>query len=67
MVEVGMWVLNYLVIGIVVQIGLEVLTKWLDSPRLTFKEGMGTILGWPIAVLVFIWFFVKGLLENREK
>lgn len=67
MVEVGMWVLNYLVIGIVVQVGLEVLTKWLDSPRLTFKEGIGTILVWPLAVLLFTWFFIRGVLENREK
>ena len=67
MVEIGMWVLNYLVIGIVIQMLLQGLSRVLESPKLTFKEGLGTVVVWPLAVILFTWFFVKGYLENREK
>ena len=67
MVEVIGWVLNYIVIGAVVQLLIQYLAKVLESPRLDVKESYVTILLWPIAVLIFTWFFVKGILGNREE
>lgn len=65
--EVIGWVLNYLVIGAVVQLLIQYLAKVLESPRLDVKESYVTILLWPIAVLLFTWFFVRGILGNREE
>ena len=67
MVEVIQWVITYVMIGALVHLGLQSMMGWLETPKLELRESVGTMLLWPIAVLVFVWFFVKGLLENREK
>ena len=56
-----------MMIGVLVQMILQGLANVLESPKLDVKEGIVTILVWPIALLVFMWFFIRGMLENREK
>lgn len=65
--EVVRWVVNYLVIGVIVQLGIQGLAKVIESPKLDVKESIGTMLVWPLSVLVFVWFFVRGLLRKREE
>jgi len=65
--EVVQWSITYMMIGVLVQMILQGLANMLESPKLDVKESIGTILVWPIALLVFMWFFVRGMLENREK
>ena len=67
MVEVIRWGISYLMVGVIVQMSLQGLAKMLESPKLDIREGVTTILVWPLALLLFMWFFVKGYLENREK
>ena len=61
MVEVIRWVANYLMIGMAVQLLIQYLAKVLESPKLDVKESVVTILIWPIALAIFMWFFIKGL------
>ena len=61
MVEVIRWVANYLMIGMIVQLLIQYLAKVLESPKLDIKESVVTILIWPIALAIFMWFFIKGL------
>jgi hypothetical protein len=67
MVEVVQWGITYLMIGALVQMVFQGLANVLDSPRLNTREGMVTMLVWPIALIVFMLHFVKGLLGNRKK
>lgn len=67
MVEIMMWVANYLMIGVLVQLLIQGLAKLLESPKLDIKESVITIAVWPIAMAMFTWFFIKGILENRER
>ena len=66
MVEVIRWVANYLMIGMIVQLLIQYLAKVLESPKLDIKESVVTILIWPIALAIFMWFFIKGILGKRE-
>lgn len=67
MVEVIQWSITYLMVGAIVQIILQGLAGWLESPKLNVKESIGTIAVWPIAVIVFLAFFIRGILGNREE
>jgi len=65
--EVVQWSITYMMIGVLVQMILQGLANMLESPKLDVKEGIVTILVWPIALLVFMWFFIRGMLGNREE
>ena len=67
MVEVVQWSITYLMVGAIVQMVLQGLAGWLESPKLNVKESIGTIAVWPIAVIVFLAFFIRGILGNREE
>ena len=67
MIEVVRWVANYLMVGVVVQFVIQGLASLLESPKLDVKESVITIAVWPMALAMFIWFFIKGILANRER
>lgn len=63
MIEVIRWVVNYLMAGVIVQFLLQGLAGVLESPKLDIKESIVTILVWPIALLIFGWYFVIGIFK----
>ena len=67
MIEVIRWVANYLMVGVVVQFVIQGLASLLESPKLDVKESVITIAVWPMALAMFTWFFIKGILGNRER
>lgn len=67
MIEVIRWVANYLMVGVIVQFMIQGLASLLKSPKLDVKESVITIVVWPMALAMFTWFFIKGILTNRER
>ena len=67
MIEVIRWVANYLMVGVIVQLVIQGLARVLESPKLDIKESVITIAVWPMALAMFTWFFIKGVLGNREQ
>lgn len=67
MVEVVRMVATYLMVGVLVQMLLQGLAKFLESPTMSTRESVTTVLTWPIALLIFMWYFVKGFLRDKEE
>lgn len=61
------WVITWISIGAIVTLGLNETAKWVDNPAniLTNKERVIVILGWPLYLVVFVYSFVKALLNNE--
>lgn len=57
---------NYLVIGVVVGLLLDMLNSINPNPEQRFenKERFWIILVWPIAVLTFVYHFAKSWFNN---
>jgi len=54
----------YLLIGLIVTFGIEHVIKW-NGMDVTFGERLWSIVLWPIMIVVFVYNFIKGLL-NRD-
>ena len=55
----------YFLMGLVVGFVMDVLARKLASP-LTLSEHIGTIIFWPIMVVVFIISFIIGIIRGGE-
>lgn len=57
-------IITYLFIGVTFNLVLDLLTGYLESEnRLNFKEKVIATLIWPIALIIFTYHFVKGLIR----
>lgn len=57
-------IITYLFIGVTFNLVLDLLNGYLESEnRLNFKEKVIATLIWPIALIIFTYHFVKGLIR----
>ncbi len=59
-----MGVLEYLLIGLVIGFLIESISE-ATGVYYTFWERIALWLFWPIMVLVFIFYFIKGMMSNE--
>ena len=55
--------IEYLLVGLIASFALEHLIRWTDN-TVNGWERYSMIVLWPIMLIVFIIYFIKGLLED---
>tara|TARA_R110000796_G_scaffold202160_4_gene318492 strand:+ start:143 stop:334 length:192 start_codon:yes stop_codon:yes gene_type:complete len=61
MYEVMRIVLGYLILGIVFEVVMGKLVTVMEIDRLTNGERIGTVLLWPMYLVIFLVMFINGL------
>ena len=54
---------QYLLVGAAIALVLEIFIRWIGED-VSHVERFQLIVGWPIMVLIFIYNFIKGMLED---
>ncbi len=54
---------QYLLAGVIIAFILEYIIRAMDND-VSGKERYAMIVLWPIMVIIFIYYFIKGLLED---
>jgi len=61
------WIITWIAIGAIMTLGVDWIALWVGNPAnmLTNKERVIVILGWPVYLVVFVYSFVKALLNDE--
>jgi hypothetical protein len=59
-------ILNYMIVGIVVNLIFEFIPKREDRIILTLKQRVYLIFTWPLSLIVFIYEFIRVLMYGKD-
>jgi len=61
------WILTYLMVGVTFLFLYEIICDYIETEfRFTNKERLIVGLLWPIAIIMFIWTFIKTILNDSN-
>jgi hypothetical protein len=59
-------ILNYMIVGMVVNLIFEFIPKREDRIILTLKQRVYLIFTWPLSLIVFIYEFIRVLMYGKD-
>lgn len=59
-------IINYLVIGVLVNLIFEVIPKKEDRIEFTLGQRIYLIFSWPISLIVFVYEFIRVMIYGKD-